>query len=171
VSPTVTASSNFLIPNGTFIAELIGFIVMLFLIGRYIVPKVNQAMTARQDQIRKQFQDADDAKTRLEAAEAEYKEQLAAVRADASRQREEAHEQGAQILAELRAAAQAEVERIHKNAEAQLEAERVRTITALRGEIGSLAVELAGRIVGESLEDDARQSRVVERFLAELESR
>jgi F-type H+-transporting ATPase subunit b len=141
VSPTVTASSNFLIPNGTFIAELIGFIVMLFLIGRYIVPPINKAMTARQDQIRKQFQDADDAKTRLEAAEAEYREQLAAV------------------------------ERIHKSAEAQLAAERSRTIAALRSEIGSLAVELAGRIVGESLEDEARQSRVVERFLAELESR
>ncbi len=171
MSPTVTASSNFLIPNGTFIAELVGFLIMLFLIGRYIVPPINKAMTARQEQIRKQFQDADDAKARLEAAEAEYREQLASVRADASRQREEAHAQGAQILAELRQQAQVEVERIHKSAQAQLEAERTHAIAVLRGDIGSLAVELASRIVGESLEDNARQSRVVERFLAELESR
>ena len=171
MAPTVSASSNFLIPNGTIIAELVGFLIILFIIGRYIVPPINKAMTARQEQIRKQFQDADDAKARLEAAEAEYREQLAAVRADASRAREEAHQQGAQIIAELRQQAQTEVERIHKSAEAQLEAERTRTIAALRSEIGTLAVELAGRIVGESLEDEARQSRVVERFLAELESR
>jgi F-type H+-transporting ATPase subunit b len=164
-------TSNFLIPNATFIAELIIFLIILFLIGKFIVPVINKQLAARQEAIRQQFQDAEDAKTRLEAAEAEYREQLASLRADVSRQREEARTEGAQIIAELRGQAQAEADRIHKAAVAQLDAERTRTIAALRSEIGSLAVELAGRIVGESLEDDARQSRVVERFLAELESR
>ena len=48
-------------------------------------------------------------------------------------------------------------------------AERQQTIVALRSEVGALATELASRIVGESLADDARQQRVIDAFLADLE--
>jgi F-type H+-transporting ATPase subunit b len=73
-------------------------------------------------------------------------------------------------VAEMREQAQAEAARIVEHAHAQIEAERQQAVTSLRTEVGSLATVLAGRIVGESLDDEARQSRVVERFLAELET-
>ena len=73
-------------------------------------------------------------------------------------------------MADLREQAQTEATRIVDNGKAQIEAERQQAVTSLRAEVGALATGLAGRIVGESLEDDARQSRVVERFLADLES-
>jgi F-type H+-transporting ATPase subunit b len=168
---TVTASSNFLIPNGTFIAELIGFVIIVYVLSRTLVPRINQALSERQEMIRRTFTDAEEAKARLDAAEAEYREEIASARADAARQREEAREEGAQILADLRAQAQVESERIKQAAHQQIEAERSRTVEALRAEVGALAVELAGRVVGESLTDDARQRRVVERFLTEVESR
>jgi F-type H+-transporting ATPase subunit b len=168
---TVTASSNFLIPNGTFIAELVGFVIIVYVLSRTLVPRINKALADRQEMIRRSFSDAEEAKARLDAAEAEYREQIASARADAARQREEAREEGAQILADLRAQAQVESERIKQAAHQQIEAERSRTIEALRAEVGTLAVELAGRVVGESLTDDARQRRVVERFLTEVESR
>jgi F-type H+-transporting ATPase subunit b len=168
---TVTASSNFLIPNGTFIAELVGFVIIVVVLGRTLVPRINQALAERQEMIRRSYSDAEEAKARLDAAEAEYRELIASARADAARQREEAREEGAQILADLRAQAQVESERIRQAAQQQLEAERTRTVEALRAEVGTLAVELAGRVVGESLTDDARQKRVVERFLTEVESR
>ena len=145
--------------------------MILFIIGKYVVPFVNRALAQRQEAIRLQFQEAEEARARLAAAEAEYREQIASARADATRQKEEAREQGAQILADLRSQAQAESERIIKAAQQQIEAERSRTVAALRAEVGTLAVELAGRVVGESLTDDARQRRVVERFLADVESR
>jgi len=70
----------------------------------------------------------------------------------------------------MREQGQAESARIVEHAHNQIEAERQQAITSLRAEVGSLATSLAGRIVGESLDDEARQSRVVERFLADLES-
>ena len=70
----------------------------------------------------------------------------------------------------MRDQAQAESTRIVEHGKAQIEAERQQAITSLRAEVGTLATGLAGRIVGESLEDEARQSRVVERFLAEIEA-
>jgi len=167
----IAATSNFLIPNATFVVELIIFLVILGVLGKWVVPWVNAQLAARQEAIRRQFQEGEEARARLEAAEAEYREQIAAARADAARQRDEAREQGQQILADLRSKAQAEADRITAAAQQQIEAERTRAVAALRSEVGTLAVELAGRIVGESLQDDARQRRVVERFLTELESR
>ncbi len=159
--PTSAKTNNFLIPNGTFIAELIIFLIILFVIGKYVVPFVNLKLAERQEAIRLEFKELEDARARLEATEAEYRDLIASARADAARQREEAREEGAQILADLRAQAQVESERIKQAAHQQIEAERSRTVEALRAEVGTLAVELAGRVVGESLTDDARQRRVV----------
>ena len=170
-APTSAKTNNFLIPNGTFIAELIIFLIILFVIGKYVVPFVNLKLAERQEAIRLEFKELEDARARLEATEVEYRDLIASARADAARQREEAREEGAQILADLRAQAQVESERIKQAAHQQIEAERSRTVEALRAEVGTLAVDLAGRVVGESLTDDARQRRVVERFLTDVESR
>jgi F-type H+-transporting ATPase subunit b len=163
--------SNFLVPNGTFFVELIAFAIMFFIIARYIVPPINKAMTDRQDAIRNQFAELDEAKAAAHSAEDEFKAQIADARHEAARIREEAREQGAAIVSEMREQAQAEAARIVEHAHAQIEAERQQAAASLRTEVGSMATSLAGRIVGESLEDEARQSRVVERFLEELEAK
>lgn len=166
----VPLESNFLVPNGTFFAELFAFAIMVFLLGRYVIPPINKAMTARQDAIRQQFAEADQAKKSANEAEAEFKAQIADARHEAAKIREEAREQGAVIIAEMRDQAQTEAARIVEHGHAQLRAERAQALASLRAEVGSLATTLAGRIVGESLEDDERSSRVVERFLADLEA-
>jgi F-type H+-transporting ATPase subunit b len=161
--------SNFLVPNATFFVELAAFVLLLFLLGKYVIPPINRAMTARQDAIRAQFAELDEAKSEAHAAEEEFKSQIADARHEAARIREEAREQGAQIIAEMREQANAEAARIVEHAHAQIEADRKAAMAQLRSEVGTLATTLAGRIVGESLDDEARQSRVVDRFLSELE--
>jgi F-type H+-transporting ATPase subunit b len=164
-------TSNPILPNATFIAEVFAFAILLWIFNKYALPPLKRAMTERQDHIEKQISDADAARDRLEKAEAEYKQQLEQTKADASRIREEARAEGRAIIEELREKAQEEVDRVRKRGEEQLETERDRVVAALRGELGALAVELAGRIVGESLDDDDRQRRIVDRFIDELEQR
>ena len=161
--------SNFLVPNATFFVELFAFALLLFLLAKYVIPPINRAMTARQEAIRQQFAELDEAKSEAHAAEEEFKSQIADARHEAARIREEAREQGAAIVAEAREQAQVEAARIVEHAHAQIEADRKAAMAQLRTEVGSLATSLAGRIVGESLDDDARQGRVVDRFLTELE--
>jgi F-type H+-transporting ATPase subunit b len=170
VTQVVPLESNFLVPNGTFFVELLAFAIILWLLGKYVVPPINRAMTARQDAIRKEFADLDQAKTDAKSAEDEFRAQIADARHEAARIREEAREQGAAIIAELREQAQADAARIVEHAHAQIEADRQHAVTSLRAEVGTLATTLASRIVGEALEDQARQSRVVDRFLADLEA-
>ena len=166
----IPLDSNFLVPNGTFYVELIAFVIMFFIIARYIVPPINKAMEARQDAIRAQFAELEQAKNDAESDKAAYAAQLTEARQEANRIREEARAQGVTIVSSARDQAVAEQARVVEQGKSQLEAERQQAAHSLRSDVGSLATTLAGKIVGESLEDHATQSRVVERFLADLEA-
>ena len=166
----IPLASNFLVPNGTFFVELIAFGIIVWILAKFVIPPINRAMTARQEAIRKEFADLEEAKSEAHKAEEEFKAQIADARHEAAKIREEAREQGAQIVSEARDTAQSEAARIVEHGHAQVRAERQQAIASLRAEVGTLAIDLAGRIVGESLDDDERSTRVVDRFLADVES-
>jgi len=152
------------------IIGLIAFGILYWLIATKVMPRFEQVYAERTAAIEGGMQKAEEAQAEAAAALEQYRAQLAEARGEASRIREEAREEGSQILAELRAQAQAEAQRITEAAHTQITAERQQAVVQLRSEIGTLATQLASRVVGESLEDEARQRRTVERFLAELEA-
>lgn len=165
----VLAAENFLAPNGTLIAELVIFLLILAVVWRYVVPPVKRAMNERQEMVRKQIEESRKASERLEAAEAKYNEALAEAREEAAKIREAARADSQKIKEEMREQADQEVARIRQRGEEQLATQREQVVRELRGEVGSLAVSLASRIVGDSLADDTRRSATVDRFLQELE--
>jgi F-type H+-transporting ATPase subunit b len=147
----------------------LAFLIVLVVVIWKVVPRLNAALDARADAIEGGLKRAEEAQAGAQEALEQYNAQLAEARTEAARIREDAKTQGTQILAELREQAQAEATRIRTQAEAQLEAERAQVVASLRSEIGGLATTLASRIVGESLEDDERARRTVDRFIADLE--
>jgi len=161
---------NPLIPNLTeLIVGLVTFGIIFFALWKVLMPRLNQTLAERTDKIEGGLQRAEEAQAEANATLARYREQLAEARHEAARLREEAREQGAQIIAEMREQAQAEARRLVDAAHAQIEADRQQALQSLKTEVGGLAVDLASRVVGESLTDEARQRRVVERFLDELD--
>ncbi|WP_214321529.1 F0F1 ATP synthase subunit B [Nonomuraea sediminis] len=144
-------------------------VVAIFLI-KVLVPRIQKTLAERTDAIEGGIKRAEEAQAEALALQKQYRDQLAEARHEAARLREEAREQAAQIKAELREEAQAEARRLIDAAHAQIEADRQAAFAQLRTEIGRLSTDLAGRIVGESLEDEARQRRTVDRFLDELEA-
>ena len=152
------------------ILSLVVFAILFAMVKKFVVPSFEKTFAERTQAIEGGLQAAESKQAEADARLAELEKQLADARHEAARIREEAREQGAQIVAEMREQAQTESSRIVEHGKAQIEAERQQAVTSLRAEVGALATGLAGRIVGESLDDQARQSRVVERFLTELES-
>ena len=151
--------SNFLVPNGTFFVELFAFAMMLFLLGQLHHPADQQGDDGAPGRDPRAVRRARRGQDRApSAAEEEFKAQIADARHEAARIREEAREQGAAIIAEMREQAQAEQARIVEHGHAQIAAERQQAVASLRAEVGTLATTLAGRIVGESLEDDERSA-------------
>lgn len=149
------------------------FVVFAFIVGAFlywIMPKLQKVLDERASLIEGGIAKAAEAQVQAAAALAEYTQQLTEARAEAARIREDARAQALQILAEARAHAQTETGRITETASQHIAAERQQAMVSLRGDVGMLATELASRIVGESLADDARQKRVVDAFLADLET-
>ena len=169
----VVAEGNFLVPNATFIAELVAFLLILLIlicaVGGYLLR--DMAMRERQEIIRKQMEDSDEAKAKLAEAESQYQHALAEARTEAAQIRESARAEAQQVVEELRAQAREESARIIARGEEQLQSQRGQVVRELRGEIGFLAVELSEKIVGQRLADDAQVRATVDSFLTELEQR
>jgi F-type H+-transporting ATPase subunit b len=161
---------NPLIPHtAELVVGAIAFTLLFLVLRKAVVPMFEKAFAARTEAIQGGLERAEKAQQEAQSALVQYNEQLSSAQGEASRLREEARIQGAAIVEELRAKAQDEAARITAAAHASIEAERQQAVTSLRNEVGALAVELASKIVGEALDDQARQSRIVDRFIEDLE--
>jgi len=161
---------NPLIPHtAELIVGTVAFTLLFLVLRKFVVPMFEKAFTARTEAIQGGIERAEKAQVEAQRALNQYTEQLSKAQSEAQTLREEARVQGAAIIEDLRAKAQEEAARITAAAHASIEAERQQAVTSLRNEVGALAVELASKIVGEALDDQARQSRIVDRFLEDLE--
>jgi F-type H+-transporting ATPase subunit b len=166
-----SATQDPLIPTGSeLILGIVCFVIVFGILGKMLLPRITKTLAEREDAIQGGINRADEAQAEAQAVLNQYRAQLEDAKHEAARMREEAREQGAQIIAEMRERAEAEARRITESAQSQIEADRQQALTSLRAEVGTLATELASRIVGESLTDTARQGRMVDRFLADLEA-
>lgn len=160
-----------LIPHpAELIVALIAFGLLYWLISTKVVPRMEELYTERAAAIEGGMKQAEEAQAQAQAALDQYNAQLHEARAEANKIREDARAQGASIVTEMRGQAQAESTRITEAAKKQIDAERQSAVVSLRSHVGAMSTELASRIVGESLQDQTRQSGIVDRFLAELEA-
>ncbi|HST71809.1 MULTISPECIES: F0F1 ATP synthase subunit B [Kocuria] len=160
-----------LLPNGwEMLITGLGFLILLFIAIKFIVPAFERVYRERTEAIEGGLAKAQAAQAEAAAARDEYNQQLESARLEAQKIREEARLEGEKILADFKDRANAESARISENAHRTIEAERAAAVVSLRAEVGTLATQLASKIVGEALDDDARAGRVVDRFLADLET-
>jgi F-type H+-transporting ATPase subunit b len=165
-----SGTENPLVPNTVeLITGLIGFFIIFGVLAKILLPRLQQTLAERTDAIEGGLQRAAEAQTEANRVLEQYRAQLAEARHEAARLREEAREEGARIKADLREQGEAQKQQLVESARAEIDANRQQVLASLRAEIGALSVELASRVVGESLESEARQRRIVDRFLAQLE--
>jgi len=148
--------------------SIIPFTLVLLLFWRVVLPRMQKTLDERAALIEGGIAKAESAQAEAKAALEEYNKLLAEARAEASTIREKARVEGGVILAELKEQAQAEAARVTAIAQQQIEAERQAALVSLRAEVGTLALDLAGGVIGESLADDKRATSLVDRFLADL---
>jgi F-type H+-transporting ATPase subunit b len=163
----LVASSNFLVPNTTFVVELVAFLIVLFVLGRYVLPRLNQMMTDRQQAIRQALADAEEARERKAEAETERQRVIREAQQQARSIMEEANKQAEQMRAERRQQAEQEYERIVGSAYADIEAQTRRAQEDLRRQAAELAVTVAERILGEGIDRTAQES-LINRTISEV---
>ena len=152
------------------ILGLVAFLLLLWVLQKFAFPRFEALYKERTEKIEGGIKKAEETQAKAQEALETYQAQLAEARAESARIRDDARLEAEQIKAELRAQAQEEAGRIVAQGRAQLEAQRAQIVAELRADLGRTAVELASRVVGESLEEEARRRGTVDRFLDELDS-
>ncbi|HEX6684297.1 MAG TPA: F0F1 ATP synthase subunit B [Candidatus Limnocylindrales bacterium] len=148
----------------------ISFAVLCWVLMKFVFPRMESTFKARVDAIEGGIQRAEKAQAEASELLNQYKAQLAEARTEAARIRDEARADAEGIRQDVLAKAREESDRIIAAGRDALAGERAAIVRELRSEMGTLAVDLAGKIVGESLADEARRKGTVQRFLSELET-
>lgn len=145
-------------------------VIIGVLFWKYVLPRFQQILSERTEKIEGGIARAEQAQAEAQQALERYNAQLAEARGEAARIRDDARAQGQQIIEEMRAKAQQESERIVAAGHSQLMAQRQQIVSELRSDMGRTSVDLAERLVGESLADDGKRSASIDRFLDELDA-
>ncbi|NYT92811.1 MULTISPECIES: F0F1 ATP synthase subunit B [Salinispora] len=148
----------------------IAFALLVFVLLKFVMPRMEAMYQARVDAIEGGLKRAEAAQAEANQLLEQYRAQLAEVRTEAARIRDDARADAEGIRQDILAKAREESDRIIAAGKEQLVAERTTIVRELRTEVGTLAVDLASKIVGESLADEARRAGTVDRFLDGLES-
>ncbi|GEL18943.1 F0F1 ATP synthase subunit B [Pseudonocardia asaccharolytica] len=151
------------------IVGLIAFLLLFWLLKRTVFPQFEKVYAERVDKIEGGIKRAEEAQEEAYVLRQQYEDQLAGLRAEAARIRDDARAEGQQIKAELRAQAEEEAERIRQRGHEQIAAAREQVARQLRAEIGGISVQLAERLVGRELSAETRRTETIDAFLAELD--
>jgi F-type H+-transporting ATPase subunit b len=145
----------------------IAFLILVFLMYRTVWPSVEQAFKQRRDNIEGKLEQAEREREEAEQLLEQYRRRLRDAEDETQRILDEARANAERVRRELLAKAEADAGRELDRARQAIRAERDQAIRRLRGEVGTLAVELATRVVGDSLDRD-RQLRLVDQYIDEL---
>jgi F-type H+-transporting ATPase subunit b len=148
----------------------VAFAVLCFVLIKFVFPQMEKTFQARVDAIEGGIKRAEAAQAEANQLLEQYKAQLSEARTEAARIRDEARADAEGIRQDVLAKAREESDRIIAAGNEQLSAQRESIVRELRSEVGTLAVDLASKIVGEALADEARTRGTVERFIADLDT-
>jgi len=158
------------VPIDELVIGLLAFFIVFGVLGKIALPKLRQTLAERSDAIEGGLAKAEEAQAEAQRALEEYRAALASAREEAAAIRSQAQSDRAAIVEEARNEARTAAASVTAQAEAQLAAERAQATSQLTRQVGEVAVSLAGKIVGESLSDDARVKATVDSFLSDLEA-
>ena len=151
------------------IVGAIAFAILFVFMAKWALPRMNQMLEARRDRIQGDLERAEQAKQQADKLLQDYREQLSEARDEANRIIEEGRKTAESMQKDLRGKAEEEAQATVARAQEEIRAERDRVFQELKTQIGELSVELAGRVVGQSLDKD-RHMKLVEEYIAELGS-
>ncbi|MGH9044201.1 MAG: F0F1 ATP synthase subunit B [Acidimicrobiales bacterium] len=160
------ATSNFLVPNGTFIVELIAFVIVLGVVGRYALPPLNKMVEARREQIRSELEAAERARSEATAADEERQATLDEARRRAREILEAANRAAESARAEAAEKGREEHDRIIQDATAELDHARQRALDEATAQIGELVMEVVERIIAREMDTEVHRDLLDEAIAA-----
>jgi F-type H+-transporting ATPase subunit b len=161
-----SSSSNFLVPDGTFIAEFIAFLIIVGFIAKWILPPLNKAMQARQEEIRTALEAAETARVDAAEAEAKRQETLDEARRQAREIMAQANKAGDRVKAQAEERGRIEYERLVARADAEIATARQRAVDEVSSKVGALVIAVARQVIGREIDASSHRALIDEAVAA-----
>jgi F-type H+-transporting ATPase subunit b len=161
-----TATSIFLVPNGTLIIEFIAFLIVLGVMAKYILPPINKALKERQEQIRTELEAADAAKSDAEAADEARRAALEDARHQAREIVAQANRTAEQVGSDAQSRGQSEYDRLLGAAESEVRLARQRALEEAASRLGEVVVDVVERVIGREVDANAHRDLIAEAVTA-----
>jgi F-type H+-transporting ATPase subunit b len=145
------------------------FAVLLVFMKKWIFPRLDQMLEERRQKIQGEMEKAESTRVEADSILADYRQQLAGAREESNRIIEEARKTAEQLRRDVQAKAEQESQATVARAQEEIRAERDRVFQELRTQVGDIAVDLAGRVVGESL-DRSTHERLIDEYIDQVAS-
>jgi len=158
------------VPLDELIIGTVAFLLVFFALAKFAFPAINKTLEERADAIEGGIRRAQESQEEAAQLLESYKAQLAEARTEAAAIRAQAQAEKATIIESAKSEAATAAAAVTERASASIEAERAQAVASLRRDVSDLALTLAGKVVGETLQDDAKARATVDRFIAELEA-
>lgn len=149
--------------------SLVILVIIAAVFYKVVLPKFQAVFDERAARIEGGIAKAEQAQKEAVEAKRKYEEQLSQARVEASKIRDDARSEASHIIADARSRAESEAEQITANAQRAIESQQQQAMVSLKGEIGTLATALAGKILGAKLQDNATQSAMIDQMIADLD--
>jgi len=156
------ASSNFLVPNGTLIVEIVAFLIVLFVIGRYVLPPLNKVLEERQGQIRSALEAAEAAKAEADETRGQRHAILDEARQQAREIMSQANANAERVRAESAERGQQEYERLVAAAEAEIGLARQRAVDEVSSRVAGLVLSVAQQVIGREIDAQSHRALIDE---------
>lgn len=164
-------NSNVLLPpTYELVIGTIAFFTIFFLLSKFALPNIKKTLEARTESIEGGIAKAEKMQQEASITLAQYRQQLADARSEAAKIRSAAESERTNLISEARTEAQVVAQGVTQQANAQIAAEKSKAVNELRLDVSNLALDLASKIVGASLQDDQRAKAVIDQFIKDLES-
>ena len=154
-------------PPAELLIGVLAFGVFFFFVWKWVLPQMNKVLEERREQIQGNLEKAEQTRHEADRELTDYRQQIAGARDEANRIIEEARQTAEQLRVDIQAKAEAEAQQTVIRAQEEIRAERDRVFQELRGQVGEIAVELAGRVVGASLDEQAHR-RLIDEYIDEV---
>ncbi|WP_227979800.1 hypothetical protein [Nocardia spumae] len=152
-----------------FFSQLFGFVVIILIVVKWVVPPVKRLMAKSQDAIAKQLADSDHAATQLDEAKRSYENALTEAHAELEQIRADARADAEYIVAQMREAAAAEVERVRRQGRDQVAQLRRQMVRDLETDLAAAMLAITEEKVRDQVSTPQAKSESIERFLEDLE--
>jgi F-type H+-transporting ATPase subunit b len=145
----------------------VAFAIIYFFMSKWVLPRVNALLEERRQKIQGELENAEHTRAEADQILEEYRQQLAGAREESGRIIEETRRTADQLRKDMLIRAEEESQGVVARAQDEIRAERDRVFQELRSQIGEISVELAARIVGQSLDESAHQ-RLIDEYIDEI---